>query len=172
MRRTLAAIVVAAALRAPAGAGSLDDPVFRIGFRAGAPLAALTEAVQQGLARRPGLRRYAGFVVRHELGNRTVVLPDGFVGTIEQLVKSVACLNGISYRDFSPTGVMFVRADIEHPVPTCPQETPALEMPELMRRPIPEIRPRAAECGRDPHTVRQARRNRKAGRTATRDGRG
>lgn len=154
MIRRLAAALVASGLaltpvqaaEAPDAPQRLDDPIFRIGFKPNTPFSVLTEAVQQGIARRPGLMRYVTFEAKADPALPPLVLPGAFTGTFEQLMKTIACLNDVAYRDLSPSGVTFVPATAENPMPRCPREDTYEEMLEHARQPLP---------GEDFSTVRQ-----------------
>lgn len=145
IRRLAAALVVSGLAVASASAAEapdaplqrLDDPIFRIGFKPNTPFSVLTEAVQQGVARRPGLLRYVAFEAKADPMLGPLELPGAFTGTFEQLMKTVACLNNVAYRDFSPSGVTFVPATAENPTPRCPREDTDEEMLKHAREPLP-----------------------------------
>lgn len=98
---------------------ALDDPPVSITFQGGSGIETLNLAISQHLSKRPGLTRYSGFHASLD-GVASIRMPEAFTGTIEQLVKSIACVNEIGYRDFGPDGVVFVPTSPEHPMPKCP----------------------------------------------------
>jgi hypothetical protein len=115
----------------------LDNPAFKVIFPGGAGLDALNEVINTRLANHPGMFRYLGFRAVKDASVGGILMPGHFTGTMEQLIKSIACVNKVSYTDFSPSGVTFVAASPEHPMPNCPQADTELEAKEHLRRPIP-----------------------------------
>ncbi len=124
---TLAILAMLSHVPATRAAPALDDPPVSLTFQLGSGIEALNLAISEYLSKRPGLTRYAGFKAEVD-GIPGVLLPLAFTGTIEQLVKSIACINGLSYRDFTPEGVVFMRPTPDHPIPVCPMSMPKEEV--------------------------------------------
>lgn len=132
-----AALGHARAAEGPATPAQLDDPNFKVVFTAGANLSALNELVTRHLANHPGMFRYLAFEAKAAEGVGSLQMPGQFTGTMEQLIKSVACINHVAYTDLSPAGVTFVPISAEHAEPVCPRADTDMEAKEHMRRPIP-----------------------------------